>query len=61
MTDLFKATHCDRCKKELNRGRKMSWFTEETNHESINENQITSRTYIGSHRLPRCRKNSRCK
>ena len=30
MTDLFKATHCDRCKKELNKGRKMSWFTEET-------------------------------
>lgn len=32
MTDLFDATHCDRCNESLEGGhrRMMSWFTEET-------------------------------
>lgn len=30
MTDLFEATHCDRCKEELIGARRMSWFTDET-------------------------------
>jgi hypothetical protein len=30
MTDLFKATHCDRCGSKLIGARKMSWFNEDT-------------------------------
>lgn len=30
MSDLFKATHCDRCKKELGSARKMSRFNLDT-------------------------------